>query len=76
MRHDSYNSLTARVARLGSTVAASALLTLAACAPVTNANLAPYAVTPHTLVAVFAHPDDESIISPVLARYAREGARV
>ena len=29
-----------------------------------------------TLVAVFAHPDDESFVSPVLARYAREGVRV
>jgi len=29
-----------------------------------------------TLVAVVAHPDDESIVSPVLAHYAREGARV
>ncbi len=29
-----------------------------------------------TLVAVVAHPDDETIVSPVLAHYAREGARV
>lgn len=29
-----------------------------------------------TLVAVFAHPDDESVVGPVLARYAREGAQV
>ena len=28
------------------------------------------------LVAVFAHPDDESAASPILARYAREGAQV
>jgi LmbE family N-acetylglucosaminyl deacetylase len=34
------------------------------------------APSPRTLVAVFAHPDDETIVSPVLARYAREGARV
>jgi LmbE family N-acetylglucosaminyl deacetylase len=27
-------------------------------------------------VAVVAHPDDETIVSPALARYAREGARV
>lgn len=26
-----------------------------------------------TLVAVFAHPDDERIVGPLLARYAREG---
>lgn len=33
-------------------------------------------VAERTLVAVVAHPDDETIVSPVLARYAREGARV
>ena len=27
----------------------------------------------HTLVAVFAHPDDERIVGPLLARYARLG---
>ena len=30
----------------------------------------------HTLVAVFAHPDDERIVGPLLARYAREGHNV
>ena len=29
-----------------------------------------------TLMAVFAHPDDERIVGPLLARYAREGNRV
>jgi LmbE family N-acetylglucosaminyl deacetylase len=29
--------------------------------------------TRHKLVAVFAHPDDERIVGPLLARYAREG---
>src|SRR3954467_13753736 len=29
-----------------------------------------------TLVAVFAHPDDESSAAPILARYAREGVQV
>ena len=29
-----------------------------------------------TLVAVFAHADDEGVAAPVLARYAREGAAV
>lgn len=29
-----------------------------------------------TLVAVFAHPDDERIVGPLLARYAREGHQV
>lgn len=29
-----------------------------------------------TLLAVFAHPDDESTVAPILARYAREGVKV
>ncbi|HUF27863.1 MAG TPA: PIG-L family deacetylase [Gemmatimonadaceae bacterium] len=29
-----------------------------------------------TVMAVFAHPDDERIVGPMLARYAREGHRV
>lgn len=32
--------------------------------------------SPGTLVAIFAHPDDETIVSPALARYAREGTKV
>ena len=32
--------------------------------------------SPRTLVAVFAHPDDETAVAPVLARHAREGAQV
>lgn len=28
------------------------------------------------IMAVFAHPDDESTVAPILARYAREGAEV
>jgi LmbE family N-acetylglucosaminyl deacetylase len=31
---------------------------------------------PPTLVAVFAHPDDETIVAPALAHYARRGVRV
>jgi hypothetical protein len=34
------------------------------------------AMAPRTLVAVFAHPDDETIVSPALAQYARQGAKV
>jgi Tol biopolymer transport system component/LmbE family N-acetylglucosaminyl deacetylase len=30
----------------------------------------------HKLVAVFAHPDDERIVGPLLSRYAREGNEV
>ncbi|MEX2401090.1 MAG: PIG-L family deacetylase [Rhodothermales bacterium] len=33
-------------------------------------------VSDKVLLAVFAHPDDESTVAPVLARYAREGANV
>ena len=29
-----------------------------------------------TLVALFAHPDDEAAVAPILARYAREGVQV
>ena len=32
--------------------------------------------SPRTLVAIFAHPDDEQVVSPLLARYAREGVDV
>jgi LmbE family N-acetylglucosaminyl deacetylase len=31
---------------------------------------------PRTLLAVFAHPDDETLIGPLLAAYARRGVRV
>jgi LmbE family N-acetylglucosaminyl deacetylase len=40
----------------------------------TSAAAAPQ--SPRTLVAVFAHADDEGSAAPVLARYAREGAQV
>jgi LmbE family N-acetylglucosaminyl deacetylase len=31
---------------------------------------------PRTLLAVFAHPDDETLVAPLLAAYARRGVRV
>jgi LmbE family N-acetylglucosaminyl deacetylase len=31
---------------------------------------------PRTLLAVFAHPDDEAVVGTLLARYARDGVRV
>ncbi len=31
---------------------------------------------PRVILAVFAHPDDEAFVGPVLARYAREGVKV
>jgi LmbE family N-acetylglucosaminyl deacetylase len=35
-----------------------------------------FAQTSRTILAVFAHPDDESVAGPVLARYARDGNKV
>ena len=34
------------------------------------------AAAPKTLLAVFAHPDDETLIGPLLSKYGREGIRV
>lgn len=34
------------------------------------------AAAQRTLVAIFAHPDDERIVAPILARYARDGHNV
>ena len=48
---------------------------LAACAP-GSVRVAAVPTSPRTLVAVFAHPDDETLVAPALARYAREGVRV
>jgi LmbE family N-acetylglucosaminyl deacetylase len=36
----------------------------------------PVAAAAKTLLAVFAHPDDETLIGPLLARYGRQGVRV
>lgn len=38
--------------------------------------LAPVAATAKTLLAVFAHPDDELLIGPLLATYGRRGVSV
>lgn len=51
------------------------LAALAACAP-RGTTVGGPASPARTLVAVFAHPDDETHVAPMLARYAREGARV
>lgn len=48
---------------------------LSACAP-GSARVAAAPTSPRTLVAVFAHPDDETLVAPALVRYAREGVRV
>ena len=34
------------------------------------------ASAPKTMLAIFAHPDDEATVSPVLAKYAAEGVTV
>jgi LmbE family N-acetylglucosaminyl deacetylase len=46
------------------------LLLLAGCRP------AAVEKPPKTILAVFAHPDDEILVGPLLAHYARGGARV
>lgn len=51
---------------------ALALATAACTRPATTGSTPPRS----TLVAIFAHPDDETLVAPVLARYAREGHRV
>jgi LmbE family N-acetylglucosaminyl deacetylase len=54
-------------------VAASMLFVVSAAVPAASAAQPPRA---RTLLAVFAHPDDEGVVGPLLARYAREGVRV
>lgn len=50
----------------------------AACAASTRRAPAPPPTSPtrRVILAVFAHADDEFLVSPLLARYAREGAEV
>jgi LmbE family N-acetylglucosaminyl deacetylase len=61
--------------RIGRPVAlVGALVTVAAAAPHKARPAEP--ARGRTLLAVFAHPDDEGVVGPLLARYAREGARV
>lgn len=43
---------------------------------VSDAAPTPEQTASRTLLAVFAHPDDEQVVSPMLARYAREGVKV
>jgi LmbE family N-acetylglucosaminyl deacetylase len=42
----------------------------------TNPQTKPADTSPKTLLAIFAHPDDEATVSPVLAKYAAEGVNV
>ena len=61
--------------RMGLLMGAAVLALLAACAQ-GGGRVAAVNTAPRTLVAVFAHPDDETLVAPALARYAREGVRV
>lgn len=45
-------------------------------ADASNTVTVPQQRQPHTLLAIFAHPDDETSAAPVLAHYARQGAKV
>jgi LmbE family N-acetylglucosaminyl deacetylase len=65
-------SISMRV-RLGGALAAGSLL-MTACAAQSAAPVP--SSSSHTLVAIFAHPDDETIVAPALARTARDGATV
>lgn len=57
----------------GSVVLLAVTALVAGCAAGTLASGAP---ATRTIVAVFAHPDDETIVAPALARAARDGAKV
>lgn len=46
------------------------LLLLCTCGP------APKPTPPESIMAVFAHPDDETTVAPILAKYAAAGTRV
>jgi len=64
--------------RTGGAIAAlawSMLVTLSAPSDA-RAQGTPPSGAPRTLVAVLAHGDDEVMVAPILARYAREGAQV
>jgi LmbE family N-acetylglucosaminyl deacetylase len=64
--------------RIVSFVTALVLVTCTAAAQNTPpvAQPVPKPATVRTLLAIFAHPDDEATVSPVLAKYAAEGVTV
>jgi len=65
--------------RRHSTIRAGAILGLACGVAGLLSILGPPALAeegPRTLLAVFSHPDDEQMVMPLLARYAREGVDV
>ena len=51
-------------------------LYLVGLAGVLQPNMARGQASTRTLVALFAHPDDEVAVAPILARYAREGVQI
>jgi LmbE family N-acetylglucosaminyl deacetylase len=59
----------------GSPILATIVAACAACAA-PSASAPPASPSPRTLIAVLAHPDDETFVAPALARYARAGVRV
>src|SRR4029078_2276304 len=63
-----------RLARSFATLAAAAL-TAACASPAVSPPPSPSG-TGEALVAVFAHPDDETIVAPALSHAARNGATV
>ena len=58
------------------TIAGVAVIALIAACARSGSSVVAVPPSPRTLVAVFAHPDDETLVAPALARYAREGVRV
>ena len=53
-----------------------ATVLLVACTPPPSTTTSSNPTRPGIIVAVFAHPDDETIVAPALARAARDGATV
>ena len=68
------------IGRRGVALVGLSLVVFQACARLATGELTPSPlltdIQAHTLVAVFAHPDDETLVAPALASYARAGARV
>jgi LmbE family N-acetylglucosaminyl deacetylase len=61
---------------LAAFAAAAVSCTTAQTSPAAGPERAQTPPSARTLLAVFAHPDDETMAGPMLARYARQGARV
>jgi hypothetical protein len=52
------------------------LFMVSAISPLVFAQATSPARAPKTLVGIWAHPDDDATVAPLLARYAREGVQV